>query len=269
MPFTKGKNPKSKTRSKKPWKTGFKPKRLFTGQEISNSRMPKSISRSLTVAPFSTSSFNYEQSICATTIQNIPTVYDPSGSTALQLGTVTNDQNGIQFPMTYTFYIGDACNSSTKLSIFDQYRIRKCEVEIVYSADQGNINGGGDAGGNQQNAYPDLWVKPDFDDIAMPANENYMRNSQDTKLFHLMPGKSAKFTISPKPLLQVYNTALSPGYKVGKSTDWIDSVNSEVSYYGLKLWCSNFPCPASSATKIASQLKFFVKYFVEYRGVVG
>lgn len=242
----------------------------FRGQTITGGAPPKSIGIGMTATQWGESMFSYEHSVISTVnplgVQQV-TLYDPSGTGAMAVGNQSADQSGVQFALQYTFSVPDACNAATKLAMFDQYRIRKCEVEIWYASDVGAANMG--AG-----ALPHMFIKQDNDDNNLPANSGYMRNSPDTKLAVLTMNKPYKFTVYPKPAIPTYSGSAFNAYMMGKNTDWQDSQGTSIGvaatqYYGFKAFVQDFPAPAGAAQAFGSQLRVFVKYFIEWRGVVG
>jgi hypothetical protein len=232
----------------------------FRGQSIHGGAGAPSIARG--EVTFSTSAYNFEQAIVNTVTDGVVGLYDPSGSGAITLtGSGLNDQVGVQLGAAYQFKLNDMVGYLAKANMFDQYRIRSAEVELSY---------GTDSPGGSTWQYPDVWYVQDLDDGAAPVNRNVVASRSSAKHQMVIPGSPIRFTIRPKPSIPVYDgSVVGTGYSLGTNETWIDCADPGARYYGFKLWIQNLPSPPAAGPRgFLSQLKFIVKYHVEFKGQI-
>lgn len=211
---------------------------------------------------------NYEQALVGTGASGTPVInyYDPSGTGTIGLGSLSVDNGGLQVGGTYAMSAEDMCNIAPKLAMWDNYRLRKAEFEVIFTTDLGSAQIASSPSGAN---YPDFWYVNDQDDFAIPPNQNYMRN-RASKHAVLMPNKPLRFTIYPKLAQPVFNSGVLPSYGQLSSSTWVDSAYTNVPWYGLKFWLANMPAPAGSVSPAnASKVSFNVTYYLEFKGIVG
>lgn len=109
---------------------------------------------------------------------------------------------------------------------------------------------------NQSNFYPKLWYWFDEDDANTPTLSD-AKEKQGVKVKVLRPNSIIRYTIRPKPLLQVYN-GVTAGYANG-GKQWLDLANTGIQHYALK-------CVVDFEGAIPGNY-YFVK--VEYRYTVA
>jgi len=119
--------------------------------------------------------------------------------------------------MGYTFNLASVPNSADFINTFDQYKIAQVRFKIVCT---------------QYSSQAPVYTALDYDDAGTPTLANMLE--KDT----LRISNSAIVTervFNPRVLQEVYNSPTTSGYATVISP-WLDTANSGVPHYGLKLY---------------------------------
>lgn len=105
--------------------------------------------------------------------------------------------------------------------IFDCYRILRVKIKITPVRNSFAA----------PNFMPQVCMARDFDDADAPVNAERMLCRSKS---YLAPfSRSISMTIRPNISSEVYQTAVSSGYK--QTTGWLDCVDANVPHYGVKV----------------------------------
>lgn len=201
-----------------------------------------------------------------------PTLPDYSPNIALNSST-TSLPSCQDLGFGIDFQINAIENIGNYLTLFDQYRLNwiKMEVENLYPSS--SIGYSTTGGSTVAKPFSDLYIAVDFDSVATPhamqevtgMSGVQMRRFTDVKTKHT-------FLLKPKTAMGIevvtYPPAPTPGYAVssfavGKTAQWINSAESAVNYYGLKMWFTNW-LNTQSAQQV-SALRFTFTYNVSFK----
>lgn len=154
--------------------------------------------------------------------------YDPS--TSVITSTINNTTS--EFSMQFAFSSLPRVTEFTQL--FDAYMITKVLVQIkmISNPDASNIVNN-TTNVNVNNFYPTIWYSPDYDDantVSLPDIKEFERVRHKV----LCPNRPVNIVLRPRPITQVYRTAVSTGYQVHTKPVWLDCGQADIPHYGLK-----------------------------------
>lgn len=157
-------------------------------------------------------------------------------------------------------YLMSRMAAAAELSVlYDQYKIVRTYLRMSYNW---NPDDGGGVGAAQVTGQgPEVLIYNDYDDSTVPANyDDVVQVSRmKRKRFHAdRPVISWK--CRPKPLREVYRSAVSTAYENPTRAPWLDMSSTDIPHYGTKLWFIN-PSPMLCVVRIS------VGYKVLCRGV--
>lgn len=124
-------------------------------------------------------------------------------------------------------------NVSELTALYDQYRIDWVEVAIGF-----NINSANSVDGNNAN-LPYMWVVKDYDDtnVITTADANQYENVECIRLGTDKPWNT--FRVKPRCQTSIKVSNDTSTYTItpygGKNNPFIDSINTEVEHYGMKM----------------------------------
>lgn len=135
-------------------------------------------------------------------------------------------------------------NSSEFPALYDQYRIDGVLIEFRFSNNNSSLN-------SPNISLPLLYIADDFDD-ANPISKDAICQYSKCKTTLLGSGAREKFShrTIPKPLVQLYESAISTGYGNPTRPQWIDANDITVPHYGLKVTWDNTMNTAGTDTYI-------------------
>lgn len=155
------------------------------------------------------------------------------------------------------------------LNVFDQYRLNwvKVEVENLYSSASTGIPAAG--GTAAAKPFSELYMAQDFDSVAPPTTLQAITGIDGVRMVKMTDVKNkASMVIKPKPTMVIETNPGSGGLQnlalaIGKTSQWQNSVNPAVTYYGLKMWFTNWMNTQSST--LVSALRFTFTYNVSFK----
>lgn len=152
----------------------------------------------------------------------------------------------------FTFDLTRLTNYTEFYNLYDQYKITGVKVYFDWSPDNNSTSG-------LEIYTPKLWMFRDYDDATTPTLDE-MTESTRVKCMRMSVHKTHSIFLRPAVLNQVYESVVSSG-NVPKWGQWIDTADSAVPHYGLKLVAQGLP--SNNLGKISCR----VKYYLMFRGV--
>lgn len=144
--------------------------------------------------------------------------------------------------------ITDLPNSSTYLSLFDRYKIRRVKATFKW-VDSDDVN-------KPLGDYrtPQLFMRYNYDSNAATGTQAV--DLKNAKRVVLTPEKQmVTYTWIPKTVSPVYLSSVATGYKQNPST-WIDGTYTGVDHYGLSYYIDYLP----TNTQIVIDLELTVSF---------
>lgn len=198
-----------------------------------------------------------EMFITNSSVANTPVVVDSTGS-CLQLGApVPNQWGTYDLPFSTQFMLSQVLNSSDITNIADKYRIKACYIRLFFNSSNSSVG----------SAYsmPQVYHITDHDDSTVPT-VNQVREKMGVKYKTFKNASSyIGIKLNPRPLGELYKSALSTGYSPLKSAPWIDCNNNDVPHYGLKGVLTNVNLPATSVAQTG--FKFDITLVIEAKDI--
>lgn len=147
-------------------------------------------------------------------------------------------------------------NSTEFTTLFDQYKIRRVKIEMRYANNNSSIN-------SPSTSLPLFYYANDFDD-AVSLTQTALQQFQGCKTTMLGTGAKeyTQHSLVPKPLVQLYESAVSTGYSNPAKPIWIDCNDATAPHYGFKLCWDNAMNIAVTDTNIG-QISFIFTYIIE------
>lgn len=173
-----------------------------------------------------------------------------------------------QFAMTFTLagtnlyrggaldFVSPISNASEYISLFDSYRIRGIQIEIVYNSNS--------VGLGASTSLPVVCFATDYDDVAGTNLANLAQYNTFRAIQFGNNSNNGKVKISLKPKVQT-TVATYSGALIGLGLDspWLDCSTAGAEYFGLKGFYDN---QQNSGTLVnIGFLTFYVKYLVEFK----
>ena len=157
--------------------------------------------------------------------------------------------------LALVFKLSDIPQNVTFSKLFDSYRINKVVVKafpLTYSSVNVNPN------------YKILSAI-DLDDGNVPTSLSLQERSNSKIDIVTSSGNTKQvktWTVRPRYLTQLYESALTSGYGQGARSQWIDCGDPDIPHYGLKLVFDTDP-----VLNYAVMWQFYVTYFVEFKSL--
>jgi len=139
------------------------------------------------------------------------------------------------FTFAYAFTVADLL-SVNDLKIWDQYRLRKVQLEIIPFTTCSNSTQ--ITGGTTSNGVGGCFhLVTDYDDATAPASStagiSTLQCYKGYRSYNLTDTRKIKRTISPKLAIAAYGGAFTTYANTGNK-QWLDVNNYNVQYYGVK-----------------------------------
>lgn len=220
-------------------------------------------------APYKTRFTRYSATVdwVSTSSVGVPTIATPTSSAGVTVpctvGSPAADFSGVPnlygFGAAWQFKLTDVVNNSDFQALFDQYKIDQIDVEVS------NLHNAADATTNV-NVMPTLFYAPDYDDATVPTAMSQLSERQRAKQWTFRgDGQPLKFSIKPRVLSTVYREGLTSAYQTAPPA-FVDIDNSDVPYYGLKMWLSTAYITAGApGPRGETHLRFNLKYHLSFR----
>lgn len=139
-------------------------------------------------------------------------------------------------PFSYKFRLSDVAGATELTTLFDQYKINWCKIELVWNSDRlPTMKQFGANLPHLTSLYgiaPRMMWKQDFDDDDLPT-EDQMLQSSKTKTSRLNPYKVFTMAVKPKVLNEVYRSATTTGYNTVRAPI-LDCQYADIPHYGIK-----------------------------------
>jgi hypothetical protein len=135
----------------------------------------------------------------------------------------------------------DLPQSSSFLSVFDQYRVDKLHFRITPQ-----VNTISPTTASPNAVVPRLFVVVDRDDATVPTTLSQLREYDNC--LDILPYQGLSVEFEPSCTPAVYSNSAFSGYEVAPSGDhWIDAASGAVPFYGLKFGCDPTTTGATAA----------------------
>lgn len=212
----------------------YKPKRR-TGTVVKRSRRTR-VSRGVRSAPMTGFNFRRSYSIAVTTSSGFH-----YGATAFALNTLPN--------------------FAEFTSLFDQYRIKKVQMNFVWrSSGMSQI----ETGIHNLAGMPIMYSVIDNDDATVPTNIQEIQQYQNHRTTYFSSVKRVKrLSLAPRTLNTIYRTGATSAYALGKRNQWLDMSATDIPHYGLK-WAIDVPQSGGAAVEATFDIIYTI--FVQMRG---
>lgn len=167
------------------------------------------------------------------------------------------------------FQIANVENIAKYLQLFDQYRLNWVKVEVENLYPSASIGYAPTGGATVAKPFSDLYMVQDFDSSLPPVSLQSVTGMQGCRMVRFTDIKNkATILIKPRPALSIEsNPTTAPLQQVtvavGKTSQWINSVNSEVNYYALKMWYTNWM--NTQSPQQVSALRFTFTYNISFK----
>lgn len=158
------------------------------------------------------------------------------------------------FVASLNFMLEDVPNYSEFIALYDEYRIRGVTVECIPTFTSTELNVAYSGTIAQSSIYSAL----DFNGGTAPTNLNALGQQNGTR--HTRGNRTHRRYLRPRPLTQLYQSALSTAY-TSKSSGWISCGYPSVPHYGL-----NFLVEQLAAAGASWAYRFTYTYYLEFRG---
>lgn len=158
---------------------------------------------------------------------------------------------------SFTFSLSKLPDYTEFVNMFDQYRINMVKL---YFVPNGSVNQSDPVVSLQLSDYWNcIYSAIDTNDGTVPTNDNTLRQYPT---FRFSPNtKVHKRVVYPKPLIEVYKTAVSTGYSnlPNSKKMWLATNDSSVPYYGLKVGVDN-PTVSTSVNMYKVQVVYYLSF---------
>lgn len=139
---------------------------------------------------------------------------------------------GVTQYAAYTFFLSEVIAYNEFTNLFDQYMIENVKVRFRLLLDP--------AAQTATNAiFPILYYRKDYDDDAVPASVDELRQCQDTGMVFVHPNKLTTISLKPKSLRAMYNPSVNAYSSIPRA--WIDCSYANAPHYGLKFAVQRLP----------------------------
>lgn len=157
-------------------------------------------------------------------------LYDPVTSVISSTSALTGADT-IEFALSFS--LSALPNVSEFVNLFDAYMIDKVVVQIKMINNPDQPWAPQTTSNSSSNIYPTIWYTPDYDDSN---NVTLAQIKEFERVRHkvLYPNRMINIVVRPKPVSQVYRTAITTGYQVNKKSMWLDLAQTDIPHYGLK-----------------------------------
>lgn len=153
----------------------------------------------------------------------------------------------IQFPWTMKVTLDNVLQYGDFASLFDQYRVDKCDFQIELQCGP-SYNGGAGS------MLPTLYCRYDPNDSTAPSTFESVAVSGNCKQLRFADGACQHLVCVPRPAQPMYVAGVASGYAQPASTKqlWIDTTNPSpsVEHYAYKIWARNFVGAANSGLSV-------------------
>lgn len=198
-----------------------------------------------------------EMFITNSAVANTPVVNDTTGS-CLQLGApVPNQWGTYDLPFSAQFQLNQLLNSSDITNLADKYRIKGVYIRLFFNSSNSSVG--------SLYSMPQVYHVTDHDDSIVPT-VGQIREKMGTK-YKTFKNASTYIGIklNPRPLGELYRSAISTGYTPLKTAPWIDCNQPDVPHYGLKGVLTNVNLPVNTVAQTG--FKFDITMVIEAKDI--
>lgn len=198
-----------------------------------------------------------EMFITNTSTINTPQVIDSTGS-CLQLGSpVLNQWGTYDLPFSTQFSLAQLINASDITNIADKYRIKAVIIRLFYNSTNSAVG--------SLYSMPQVYHITDHDDSTVPT-PNQVREKMGVKYKTFKNASSyIGIRVNPRPVQELYNSAISTGYSPMNKAPWIDCNSPNIPHYGVKGILTNVNLPTTANAQVG--FKFDVSLVVEAKDI--
>jgi len=176
--------------------------------------------------------YTFSRWITALTGTNVTNCTYDTGTSIIALNVPSTPVNST-CAFSTTFALADLPNVSEFSSLFDDFMITGCKVQIkmIDNPDSNSTLNAG-AASQQNNFYPTIWYVTDLDD-SNNVTLAQIKEFQGVRHRVLKPNQELNIMVRPRTLTQVYRSSLSTSYATNKK-QWIDMTATDTPHYALK-----------------------------------
>lgn len=151
---------------------------------------------------------------------------------------------------SFAFNLAQVPDSAEFTSLYDAYIIDQVDMRFVLTA-------------NADNAYPVLLAALDYDDASAMSSQNEILTRQGAMV---MPFSATvrEHTVSVKPrvAMTAFRSGVSSAYGWGAPNQLIDIALTDVPYYGIRTWFTNY----NTTDTPGAVIRVFIKYHMRFVG---
>ncbi|MBV6343357.1 hypothetical protein HWQ67_17405 [Candidatus Magnetobacterium casensis] len=141
--------------------------------------------------------------------------------------------------------------------MYDAYRIDRVTVEVQYLHNSSAVDA-------TQSVLPTFWMYFDQDDATVPGDiYTVIRKTGVRKFQPNSLRTSTKFSFAPRVAIGALQGPLSgtlSAAMVGKPRQWIDCASSNISHFGFKMACQDFPIPTATYNAVRLNYTYHVSF---------
>lgn len=178
-------------------------------------------------------------SLTASAAVGTPILNDPNGVGMFKLGTPTASVglpgNYYDIPFGIEVNLSQLTNYSELLNVFDQYKIKGVTIKIQNQANTAVTNG----------LYlPYIEYDKDQDDSGPPTTAVFRERMNIKTRYFTASRNWITLRATPKPAMQVYQSAIATGYAIPAKSQWLNTANYVIPHFCLKGVIRNMFLPA-------------------------
>lgn len=185
-------------------------------------------------------------------VANTPVIVDPTSS-CLQIGSVTaNSWGTYDISFSLQFMLSQILNSTDITTLADKYRIKSAYIRLFFNSTQASIG--------STFSMPQIYHITDHDDSSVvPASQ--IREKMGVKFKTFKAGSYIGIKVNPKPVMNVFNTAVTNGYSLPNRSPWLDAASPNIPHYGVKGVLTNVNLPTTTAANVG--FKYDISLVIE------
>jgi len=135
------------------------------------------------------------------------------------------------FGISATFNLSQVQQHVDFTSLFDQYKIVKVKLKLMFHSNIAQINNAA--------ILPTIHYVIDNDDATAPGNRNVILRQEGARM-RVLKGNAITITLRPTQLMSV-NTSSSGSTNIALRKGWSNCVDAKINHFGFKMWVENMP----------------------------
>jgi len=155
---------------------------------------------------------------------------------------------------TFRFQLDNIVQWATYTALYDQYCISKVVLQFWPTMESPND------GINPNKDLRAYFIK-DYNDDAAPANLNEVLQYANCKVRPM--SKRTTLVLRPKVAAMIYESATSTAYSTPKGQTWLDTSNTDVPHYGVKVALERL----TTGSTYSMGYKMIAYFYIKFRNV--